>query len=132
MAEVEGILRGLWFGWFDAIYRKDPDALWEVVATEKLYEAGVAAMDREGLFTEAPTREGTVVEVLEVLLDRPDCLVVWNRVDVSVYRGAGAVSSSVDVLWPDPRYGWRQATAWSGPGDLWINDCDLVTRESTP
>ncbi|HKZ19635.1 MAG TPA: hypothetical protein VJQ57_05940, partial [Acidimicrobiia bacterium] len=45
LAEVEQILTDLWFGWFDAIYRKDADALWEVVATSSKYESAVAAMD---------------------------------------------------------------------------------------
>jgi hypothetical protein len=44
VAEVEGILRELWFGWFDAIYRKDPEALWEVDATQVGHAAGLAVL----------------------------------------------------------------------------------------
>ena len=43
LAEVEQILTDLWFGWFDAIYRKDADALWEVVANENYHTTGVEA-----------------------------------------------------------------------------------------
>ena len=131
VTEVEAILQDLAFRWFDAIYRKDPDALWEVVATEQGYDAGIAAFDSM-TFTGAPSRDGTIVAVKEILLDRSDCLVVWHRLDVTAYRGAEATTEKVLVLWPDQRFGWRWATVWSGPGDLWRNDCDLVTRPVLP
>lgn len=132
VAEVQAVLQDLWFRWFDAIYRKDPDALWEVVATQRFYDAGVAAMGQKGLFASAPTLDGTRVAVNEILLDRPDCMAVWYRLDVTEYRGEGATTEKLLVLWPDPRYSWRMATAWGGPGDLWRNDCDLVTRPVLP
>ena len=46
VAEVEAILTDIWFGWLDAIYRKDADALWDVVATTSHHEAGLEAMER--------------------------------------------------------------------------------------
>ena len=131
VAEVEGILRGLWFGWFDAIYRKDPDALWEVVATEKTRDDAVATFDLLE-FSGPPSWEGTKITVKEILLDRSDCLVVFQRGDFTAYRGPGAVGETVSVLWPDEDGSWRIAALWSGPGDLWRTTCDLVTRESTP
>src|SRR3990172_3431376 len=67
IAEVEEILRDLWFGWFDAIYRKDADALWEVVATTTQYESGIAAMDSLE-FTAPPSRGAIEVDVTEILL----------------------------------------------------------------
>lgn len=130
--EVRIILEDLWFGWFDAIYRKDPEALWRVVANEEGHEAGVAAMDRAE-FTESPTREGVVTLDLEILLDRPDCLVVYVVHDLSAFKGsAGTGDAIVDVLWPDARYGWRFAAHWKYRDDLWQADCDYRTRESTP
>jgi Flp pilus assembly protein CpaB len=128
-AEVEAILQDLWFGWFDAIYRKDPDALWEVVATSAKHAEGVAAMEIAD-FGE-PTPEGVRVEVLEILLDRGDCLVVHDRVSVGGFTTEGS-SEAVDVLWPDERYGWRRATSWANPNDLWLGDCDDLVREETP
>ncbi|HEY7583952.1 MAG TPA: hypothetical protein VIB78_10080, partial [Acidimicrobiia bacterium] len=53
LAEVVQILTDLWFGWFDAIYRKDPDALWEVVANQNYHATGVEAMDTV-VFTTGP------------------------------------------------------------------------------
>jgi hypothetical protein len=131
LAEVEELLRDLWFGWFDAIYRKDADALWQVVATSDFHGAGVAAMDSME-FESAPTQEGVVIPTVEVLLDRPDCLVAFHEVDVSSFRGDGAVTQTVSVLWPDDRYGFRFATGWQFKNDLWQMDCDNLERQVTP
>ena len=131
LAEVEVLLRDLWFGWFDAIYRKDPDALWEVVATTRNYDAGLAAMDTM-TFIEPPTLEGVVIEDLALLLDRSDCLVVEQTLDLSSFRGAGSIGSTVSVLWPDSRRTFRFATDWRLPNDLWLQDCDTLMREDTP
>ncbi|HKX74667.1 MAG TPA: hypothetical protein VJR05_04680 [Acidimicrobiia bacterium] len=129
-AEVEALLQELWFGWFDAIYRKDPDALWEVVATTRRYDAGLAAMESM-TFEGAPSPESISISRLMILLDRPDCLVVDHDVDVTAFRGEGAVGQSVSVLWSDQERGWRFATSWASPDDLWEQDCDLE-REVTP
>jgi hypothetical protein len=130
LAEVEEILRELWFGWFDAIYRKDEDALWEVVATTRNYEAGLAAMETME-FASAPDPSGVVIVTADILLDRADCLVVYDALSVS-FRDLVDVAPVVDVLWPDPRYGWRLATGWQYPNDLWLQDCDNLEREQTP
>lgn len=129
VAEVEAILEELWFGWFDAIYRQDEDALWQVVATTTKHTEGVEAMEIAG-FDRAPTPEDIDIEVIEILLDRPDCLVVYDEIVVSGFNDG--VSAGVDVLWPDDRYGWRIATAWVNPNDLWQADCDDLEREPTP
>ena len=120
-AEVEAVLQELWFGWFDAIYRKDEEALRRVVATEDAYQDGLTAMER-ATFIAAPTLHETRVEVLEILRDSPTCLVVWSRVDVSVYRGEGMTSEAVEVLWPTSD-GWAHASSWLYPEDLWEQDC---------
>jgi hypothetical protein len=130
LAEVEVLLQELWFGWFDAIYRKDPDALWEVVATTTFYDAGVAAMETME-FVAAPTSEGVLIEELSILLDRPDCLVVENSIDMTAFRGLDG-DTTVSVLWPDARFGFRFATGWQFANDLWLNDCDNLEREVTP
>ncbi|MGQ0849951.1 MAG: hypothetical protein ACT4OP_12745 [Actinomycetota bacterium] len=129
LAEVEELLQNLWFGWFDAIYRKDPDALWAVVATTRNYNAGVSAMETMQ-FTAAPSREGVSINEVNILLDRPDCLVVEHTVDAT--RFLGVEVTTVEVMWPDPRYGWRQATSWKFANDLWMQDCDNLEREATP
>ena len=131
LAEVEALLKDLWFGWFDAIYRKDPDALWQVVATTTFYDAGVAAMETM-TFQSGPERNDISIVSLEILLDRPDCLVASQNVDVSPFRGPGTLIQNVSVLWQDTQYGFRFATDWVHPGDLWLQDCDNLTRETTP
>jgi hypothetical protein len=130
--EVKAILEDLWFGWFDAIYRKDEDALWAVVATEKLHDDGVAAMEIEGVFTAQPAPGDAEVVNMRILLDRPDCLVVDQTVEASEFREDAPTGQEVSVLWPDDRYGWRFATSWSHPEDRWIADCDDLERDVTP
>jgi hypothetical protein len=130
--EVKAILEDLWFGWFDAIYRKDEDALWAVVATQNNFEAGQNAMSDEGVFTRAPTAGDVQLVDFEILLDRPDCLVVSQQVDVSPFRAGPAEFTTVTVLWPDDQQRWRMATQWQYVDDLWIHDCDDLTRADTP
>lgn len=129
-AEVEQILTDLWFGWFDAIYRKDADALWDVVATSSLHQSGVDAMTTAS-FDAGPEAGDLDVHVEGILLDREDCLVVHNTISMPFLEGA-PTNTSVKVMWPDPNRGWRFATSWLFPGDLWEADCDDIVREETP
>ena len=130
LAEVEQILTDLWFGWFDAIYRKDADALWDVVATTPFHDAGVEAMSLLE-FDEPPAREVIEVEIDTILLDREDCLVVLGTAFAPFLAG-DPTNSTVKVLWPDVAGSWRFATSWQHPQDLWQADCDEVEREVTP
>jgi hypothetical protein len=129
-AELEEILTDLWFGWFDAIYRKDTDALWDVVATTPFHQAGVEAMTAAS-FDVAPVAGDLDVVVETILLDREDCLVVLNTISMPFLAGA-PTNTSVKVMWPDPDRGWRFATSWLYPGDRWQADCDDIVREETP
>ena len=131
LAEVETLLQELWFGWFDAIYRKDQDALWKVVATTRSHDAGVAAMDIME-FTGQPGAAAVHIHSLEMLLDRADCLVAFYTIDVSDFRGTGSASEHVSVLWPDDEHGFRLASGWTHPDDLWLMDCDDLDRGGTP
>jgi hypothetical protein len=130
LAGVEELLGDLWFGWFDAIYRKDSDALWQVVATSQFHNDGKAAMNTM-TFIAAPTREGVVVGNVRILLDRLDCLVVQQYVDMSGFRGVIG-DDTVRVLWPDVQRGFRFATAWQFSNDRWLDDCNDLARETTP
>jgi hypothetical protein len=130
IAEVEAILTDIWYGWFDALFRDDADALWNVVATSSKQQAGVVAMDTVP-FLSPPTLDALRVEVERILLDRVDCLVAEARVEAP-FVGEDTSTQGVYVLWPDERYGWRLATTWVHANDLWQSDCDDVTRESTP
>jgi hypothetical protein len=129
-AEVEELLQRLWFGWFDAIYRKDADALWQVVATTRFHDAGVAAMETRE-FVAAPYARASAIADLEILLDRVDCLVSFYRIDSGPVI-AEPPADFVSVLWPDDRFGFRFATSWQYKNDLWLQDCDTVEREVTP
>ena len=133
IAEVELILEDLYVRWFDAIYRKDESALPDIVALQRSYDAAVEAMSTAE-FTASPAEAGVDVAVIEVLLDRPDCLVVHYDIDVSRFFDAGQpAASAVRILWPRGDSGpWRMARLWSGPGDLWNADCDLTDRTEIP
>lgn len=116
-----GLIRSLYFGWLDAIHRRDPSALETVVATTPFREAGVAAMDSLD-FVAPPTPDGIEVVEWEVLLETRSCMAVWTVVDLSSALGPGAETSGVDVLWDDGD-GWRFASSWTHRDDLWDTDC---------
>lgn len=122
LEEVHLILHDLWFGWFDAVYRDDAAAVQEVIATESL----MASFDRAAEAQEwprQPLREDVVIEDVEILLFREDCLVTYGTVDVSSWLGAEAISSGVDVLYLSQGR-WKFASHWTNKGDLWETDCD--------
>lgn len=126
--EVRAIVQELYAGWLSAISLGDPDALWKVAATRQYHDAGLEAMDVLSI-SDAPQPDEIGVEELEILLDRDDCLVVFSSVEIPELDIS---TTSVDVLWPDARYGWRFASTWKNKIDLWLNDCDLREREATP
>ncbi len=128
-AEVRQILTDLWFGWFDAIYRKDPDALWKVVATTPYHDSGTSAMNTLA-FLNPPMPERISISQIQILLDRSDCLVAFYDVGfLEIIEEEGG--QTVSVLWPSNSL-WRFASQWLYPNDLWQADCDEVVREVTP
>ncbi len=75
-----------------------------------------------------PTREGILIEVLEVLIDREDCLAVSYHGDATTFRGPDAVGSDAQLssgLVP-PMARWRRAYL----GDEWQAACDDFSREN--
>lgn len=128
--EVRLILEDLYFRWFDAIYRNDEAAVREVVATEARLAAFHEMAANHG-YPSPPAREAVRVLELTVLLDSPDCLVVFNTLDLSEWLGDGERSSGVDVLWPHET-GWRRATLWTHPNDLWRTDCEADRSDELP
>ena len=90
IAEVTEIVREVEYGWFDAIYRKDEAALADWVAVLKDYDIGVELMADRSFFVAQPTREATIIDVHEVLIDRGDCLAVSYFADSTAFRGEGA------------------------------------------
>ena len=126
IAEVTEIVREVEFGWFDAIYRKDETALADVVAVQESVEQALELMTDESFFASEPTQSGLKVQVLEVLLDREDCLAVVFAGDATAFRGPNAVGDVKAVFWPRPADGtWRRAYQ----GDEWLAACDAFSRE---
>lgn len=132
LEEVREIIQDRWHTWLNSIYKRDDVQLWSVAGTFARHETGLAAFDTL-TFVEPPIPDGVVIERLEILLDRPDCLVVDTELNVTQSRGTEqGFASIVSVLWPDERYGYRFATHWVSPGDLWLDDCDKLVRDVTP
>lgn len=132
-AQVERILEDLELARLVAIYERNTAALGDIVATQRGYELAVGAMDNL-VFEANPSVAGVKVTVLEVLLDRPDCLVIFHEFDGRSSLGEGAVEEGVRILWPRETgsQNYRLARLWSSPGDLWQDDCDLVDRTELP
>jgi hypothetical protein len=118
--EAEEILRELWFGWFEGIYNQDEERIREVVATQQMLDAAKQAFGAS--FDNQPSRDGISLDI-EILRSDADCLVTFGALDVSTFRGEGAVSESVQVL-RNIDDEWRFATSWVHRDDLWEADCD--------
>ncbi len=119
--EAEEILRELWFGWFEGIYNQDEDRIREVVATEQMVTAALAAFGTE--FPTWPTLDRIVLADTELLANDEDCLTVWSRLDVSEFRGTDSVTELVVVSrWVGNQ--WFLFSTWSHKGDLWEDDCE--------
>lgn len=120
--EAEEILRELWFGWFEGIYNQDEDRIREVVVTEELFEDALSLF-ATAEFTSAPTPSGIDIQSIEILRSDEQCLSVWVEADASSFRGEGSSGVAVYIL-RSTSDGWRMATSWVSPDDLWEADCD--------
>ncbi len=132
VAEVARILEDRWVGLYDAIFRQDESSLADIVAVQPLYDAAVDGMAGAIEFTSAPTAETMTVTLIDILLDRPDCLVVHFNRDLSGAIADGVSADGVQVLWPRDDGSYRLARTWTNPADLWQDDCDLMDRSDIP
>ena len=132
-AEIEAIVKDVEVRRLRAVFDGNAAALVEVVATQKVYDAALEAMETLE-FTGQPTRGNVVVRVEAVLMDREDCLVARVTEEGTRILGPDAVSEDIWVLWPSAEYGWRLATFWGSatPESVWIDDCDLLDRTWEP
>jgi hypothetical protein len=73
LSEIEAIYQDLEEKRVDALYRGDRDAFEALFANRAYLEASLGAFDLE-LFDEFPA---VTTEVIEVVLDEPDCLAAW-------------------------------------------------------
>jgi hypothetical protein len=131
LAEVERILEDLEIAWYDAVYRKDESELSDIVATRLFYDAALDAME-VAEFAAVPNDQTVHLIAYDILLDREDCLVVYHQLDLSGIFLDSEPTDGVQTLWPTETGGYRLVRLWSGPGDLWIEDCDLLSRGEIP
>lgn len=136
-SDTEMLAHDAYFRWFDSIYRDDREALAAAVGTREMYEAGTAAMENDSIaFNRVPTLDNVVLTIDEVLLVRPDCVVVVVTDDLSGFIDVAVASRTViDVYWPDIASGsYRMAAQWGAgtPTSMWRVDCDQRIRGFTP
>jgi hypothetical protein len=117
--EAEGILRTLWFGWFEGIYNQDETRIREVVGTQAALEDarsqfGVMEFERE------PRIDDITFGDTEILAADEECLAVWTTLTLSGFRVGE--STGVHVL-RSRDGGWVSAGLWELKEDLWDQDC---------
>jgi len=136
-AEVLALVGELELRMYRAVWGGDVEELADLVAAELLFDALVAtALEPEAVFTNEPTTDTYKVELYEIKLDRPDCLVVDVTEDGTAFRVDGGEEDLILVLWPfeDAELGWRLAARYGGgtPESSWLPECDLQDREWRP
>ena len=132
LVEVEELLGDLWFGWFDAIYRKDPDALWQVVATTTFHDDGSSSDGHDGIYRRYPIGAMSSSRNVAILFDQ--ARLPGRR----KLRGHDRIPWTYAVTQPSRSFGQTCATAFaslrvgSSPMTFGCNDCDNLIREVTP
>ena len=120
--EAEGILRGLWFGWFEGIYNQDEDRIREVVGTQSALDDAreqFGAMD----FQREPRPSDIVTTETEILRSDDECLVIWTNLGISGF--SSGTSAGVHVLrWNGEK--WVSLSLWEFKNDLWEEDCRVA------
>ena len=114
LAEVEQILEELELARLVAIHDKNEVALPGIIAIRAGIDDAVEAFNSL-TFEGDPAEVGIRIEVLDVLLDRPDCLVVYHQFDGREALGSEAVETAVRILWPrtEGESDYRLARLWS-------------------
>ena len=125
-SEIEAIVADFYFAWFDGIYRQDFEALDRAAGSNAVLERGIAAFETLE-FTAPPTRDDLGVELKNVLLDRPDCLVISADVDFRSFVDIDEVMEAVDVFFRVGD-GWGRAVSYKYEQELWQVACDHMQR----
>jgi hypothetical protein len=130
LEEVRLIVRDVWFGWFDAVYRNDEEAVLEVVATPTRLANFQEAVE-SAAWPRAPDLSEIVPAEVEILFDEATCLVVLSTLDLTAWLGGDAVTTGVDVMWPHDG-SWRFASHWANASDVWETDCTAERDDELP
>jgi hypothetical protein len=125
-SEIEGIVADFYFAWFDGIYRRDPETLDRAAGSNAVLEQGIAAFETLE-FTAPPTRDALGVKLKNVLLDRPDCLVISADIDFRSFVDFDEVMEAVDVFFRVGD-GWGRAVSFKYEQELWQVACDHMQR----
>ncbi|HEX6222485.1 MAG TPA: hypothetical protein VF115_15445 [Acidimicrobiia bacterium] len=122
--EAEGILRELWFGWFEGIYNQDEERIREVVILEETVETAAQNFGQME-FARAPALDLIDISGAELLMTTDECIAVWAELDVSEFRSSAQGSSGVYVLrWNEDH--WELLSVWTSRNDIWEADCESL------
>lgn len=120
--EAEEILRALWFGWFEGIYNQDETRIREVVGTQAMLDAALAAFENLE-FVVSPEAPAIQFDNLEVLRSDSECLAVWVTGSAPFVDAPTTTSTSVEVMrWTGDA--WALVATWRFREDQWEADCD--------
>ena len=136
LAEIEALAKDVAVGRLRAIYAGDKADLLRWLGSQAGYDDAVRAIDEQRIaFVQEPTHDNIELAVEELLLDRPDCVVVDVRLSaVGVVEGATTPSSLIYIYWPTVSGTLVQGAVWQDgtPQVQWIEECGLARRGVTP
>ncbi len=133
-AEIERMAQEASVGRLRAIYDRDPTALLAWVGSQTAYDNGVEIIEKGTLdFVAEPDNSTVGLTVVEVLLDRSDCVAASVEVDARLTLGPTGQASSIYIWFPGDGV-LKLAEVWqvSTPVSELVEDCDLIVRSIDP
>ena len=133
--EIEAIVGALLTRRYAAIFDGDDEALLGVHGEQGAYDLDIEAIADGRLdFTARPSSDTLAYTVTGALLDRTDCIVIEDSLDVSDFLDVSGTTERLRVIWPWDDGGFRLGTIWDAgtPDFAWLDDCDVRVRGVTP
>ena len=131
-AEVEALVKELEYALWDADYRRDTEALRDLIGGQALWDRWMGVEDPLSYYATAPTPETFGLTLNEILLDREDCIVAHVTEDPTRFlNDDGVVEDLTIVMWEAPAgsRGWRLAERFGAvPESEWMAWCDIQDR----
>jgi len=135
LEELETRLKQLNVDLLIAIFDEDPAALTAIHGSQSFYDEDVAtiASRRMGL-TARPDIDVITYEIVELLVDRADCVVALTRIDLTSVFNLEETEEQVEVMWQEP--GGPLLLGAILPADAvesaWLTQCDESPRGVEP
>ena len=131
-AEVEALVKELEFALWDADYRRDTEALRDLIGGQALWDRWMGVEDPLSYYATEPAPDTFGLTLNEILLDREDCIVAHvTEGPTRFLNDHGVVEDLTIVMWAVERSsrGWQLADRLLGTTeDHWRGLCDAVDR----